>query len=123
FSDLLDSIDQSRRAKDRGRAELWIRAVGFASEHGDLRQAVALPRAHGLQRSWLADDRVTCIEGTRLRQTLGSETPDLFISSENQRQRFLQFFKIYAFNRSERRRDECLRVTRAAAVKLVIAFG
>ena len=97
--------------------------MGFASVHRDLRQAISFPGAHRLQRSWLSDNRVTRIEGTRIGQTLGSEAPDLFVGSENQCQRFLQLFEIDVFKRRERRRDKCLRVARAAAVKLAIAFG
>ena len=73
----------------------------FASAHGDLRQAVAFSRSHRLQTSWLADNRVTRIEGTRIGQTFGSEATDLFIGSENQRQRLLQFFQIDTLDRGQ----------------------
>jgi len=100
-----------------------ISAVRFASVHCDFGQAITFAGAHWLEGRRFANDGIARAKRFGFGQTFGSETANLFVAGEDEREWLLQFFEITIFNGSECSGDESLGVARAAAKQLSVCFS
>src|SRR6185369_1292613 len=89
YCDRFEVGDESGGAKNRGRAQRWIRAVCFASFYDHFGERITLARANRFQRGWLADDAVTHTQGFRIGQSLRTAQSDFLVRCKYHCERFL----------------------------------
>ena len=94
--------------------------MSFNAAHSDFSQTVTLARAHRHKRSRLAHHAVTTTQRARFFQTLCSQTSNLFVRREDERERAIKTLGVRRFNCGERGADEAFRITRAATVELAL---
>src|SRR2546425_7688835 len=70
ISDLFDSRNESGRTKDCRRSAGRVSAMSFVTSDKYFCQAITLSGAHGLQRSWFADNAVARPQCLAVSQTL-----------------------------------------------------